>query len=80
MSKLQSHPSPSETPLGSAQVTSGLDHYGEVMASGLWVGDSLGSEDMQILTQINLGLHRSVYKREVNFPCGSQKRYRCEGP
>ena len=80
MSKLQSHPSPSETPLGSAQVTSGLDHYGEVMASGLWVGDSLGSEDMQILTQINLGLHRSVYKREVNFPCGSRKRYRCEGP
>lgn len=50
------------------------------MASGLWAGDGLGSEDAQILTQIHQGLHHSLYKRAVNFPCGAQKRYRWEGP
>lgn len=50
------------------------------MASGLWAGDDLGSEDTQILTQINLGLHRCLYKRADNFPCGARKRYRWEGP
>lgn len=50
------------------------------MASGLWAGAGLGSEDTQILTQINLGLHRCLYKRAVNFPCGARKRYRWEGP
>ena len=80
MSKLQSHPSPSEMPLGSAQVvTSGLDQYGEVMASGLWVGDGLGSEDMQILTQINLGLHRSVYKLSMWLSEKIQMRRPIEG-
>lgn len=34
------------------------------MASGLWAGDGLGSEDAQILTQIHQGLHHSLYKEQ----------------
>ena len=66
-------------PLGSAHsVTLGLDQYGD--GDGFWALGWRSRENALIFTQIILGLHLSLYRREVNFPCGFWKRYRWEAP